>query len=85
MRFQIPSQASLNGIVQTHRSLARVASSPASSRTARDKELPKICIQKKLGAGPACRDSGVFEKTSASLLARGFAKKPLHSRSEFTP
>jgi hypothetical protein len=30
----------------------------------------------------ACRDGEVFEKTSASLLARGFAKKLLHSRSE---
>jgi len=46
------------------------------------KKLPRIGFQKKHGARPACRDGGVFEKTSASLLARGFAKKPLHARSE---
>ncbi len=63
----------------------RFASGPASSRHARDQELRRIGIQKKHGARPACRDGGVFEKTSASSLARGFAKTPLHSRSEFTP
>jgi hypothetical protein len=46
------------------------------------KKLPKIGLQKKHGAHPACRDGGVFEKASTNLLARGFAKKPLHSRSE---
>jgi len=60
----------------------RFASGPAFSRTARDQELPRIDIQKKHGARPACRDDGVFEKTSASLLVREFAKRPHHSRSE---
>jgi len=45
------------------------------------KKLPRFGFQKKHGARPACRDGGVFEKTSASLLAREFAKKLLHSRS----
>jgi hypothetical protein len=49
------------------------------------KKLPRIGVQKKHGAGPACRYGGFFEKKSASLLAREFAKKPLYSRSEFTP
>jgi hypothetical protein len=39
------------------------------------KKLPRIGVQKKHGACPACRDGGAFEKTPASLLARGFAKK----------
>ena len=46
------------------------------------KKLPRIGIQKKSGARPACRDGGFFEKTSASLLAKGFAKRLLYSRSE---
>jgi hypothetical protein len=36
----------------------------------------------RLGTTELARDGGGFEKTSASLLARGFAKKLLHSRSE---
>jgi hypothetical protein len=46
------------------------------------KKVPRIGIQKKHGTRPEFRDGGVFEKISASLLARGFAKRPLHSRSE---
>jgi hypothetical protein len=55
---------------------------PAFRAPSEIKKLPRIGIQKKHGAGPACRDGGVFEKTSASSLARGFAKRPHHSRSE---
>jgi len=64
---------------------SRSASGPAFSRSARDQELPRIGIQKKHGARPACRDGEVFEKTSASLLAREFTKRPHHSPSEYTP
>jgi hypothetical protein len=60
-------------------SLSRSASGPAFRALREMKKLPRIGFQKKHGARPACR---FFEKTSASLLARGFAKKPLHSRSE---
>ena len=63
-------------------SLTRFVSSPAFRALREMKKLPRIGFQKKYGARPACRDGGVFEKTSASLLARGFAKKPLHSRGE---
>jgi len=60
-------------------SLTRYANCPAFRALREMKKLPRIGFQKKHGARPACR---FFEKTSASLLARGFAKKPLHSRSE---
>ena len=63
-------------------SLTRFASGPAFRALREMKKLPRIGVQKKHGARLACRDSEVFEKTSASLLARGFAKKPLHSRGE---
>jgi hypothetical protein len=63
-------------------SLTRYANCPAFRALREMKKLPKIGLQKKHGAHPACRDGGVFEKTSTSLLAMGFAKKPLHSRSE---
>ena len=63
-------------------SLSRFASSPAFRALREMKKLPSIGVQKKHGARPACRDGGVFEKTSASLLARELAKKLLHSRSE---
>ena len=63
-------------------SLTRFASGPAFRALREMKKLPRIGVQKKHGARPACRDGGVFEKTSASLLARGFAKRLLHSRSE---
>jgi len=81
LRFQIPSQASLHGIVQTHRPLApRVA---LLFRALREiKKCQELASRKKHGARPACRDGGVFEKISASLLVRGFAKRPHHSRSE---
>jgi hypothetical protein len=59
---------------------SRFASDPAFSRSARDQELN--WHPEKHGSRPACRDGGVFEKTPASLLASGFAKRPLHSRSE---
>jgi hypothetical protein len=62
--------------------LTRFASGPAFRALREIKKLPRIGVQKKHGARPACRDGGVFEKTSASLIARGFAKKPLHSRGE---
>jgi len=62
----------------------RFASGPAFRSLREMKKSPRIGIQKKSGARPACRDGGFFEKTSASLLARGFAKKPLHLRSEYT-
>jgi hypothetical protein len=62
-------------------SLTRFASGPAFRALREIKKLPRIGTQKKHGARPACRDGRVFEKTSASLIARGFAKKPLHSRS----
>ncbi len=42
-------------------SLSRPASGPALSRHARDQQLPRIGIQKKHGARPACRDGGGFE------------------------
>jgi hypothetical protein len=84
LRFQILSQASLHGILKTHRS-SRSASGPAFRALREINILPIIGIQKKHGARLACRDGGVFETTSASLLARGFAKRPLHSRSEYTP
>ncbi len=60
----------------------RFASSPAFRALREMKKVPRIGIQKKSGARPACRDVGFFEKTSGSLLAREFAKKLLHSRSE---
>jgi hypothetical protein len=63
-------------------SLTRYANCPAFRALREMKKLPKIGLQKKHGAHPACRDGGVFEKASTNLLARGFAKKPLHSRSE---
>ena len=63
-------------------SLSRSASGPAFRALREMKKLPRIGLQKKHGAHPACRDGGVFEKASTNLLARGFAKKPLHSRSE---
>jgi len=79
--FQIPSQASLHGIMKSHRPLApRMAL--LFSDLLEIKNLPRIGIQKKHGARPACRDDGVFEKTSASLLVMEFAKRPHHSRSE---
>jgi hypothetical protein len=53
----------------------RFASGPAFRSLREMKKSPRIGIQKKSGARPACRDGGFFEKTSASLLARGFAKK----------
>jgi hypothetical protein len=62
-------------------SLTHFASGPAFRALREMKKLPRIGVQKKHGARPACRDGRVFEKTSASLIARGFAKKPLHSRS----
>ena len=58
------------------------ASVPAFRALREMKKLPRIGFQKKHGARPACRDGGVFEKTSGSLLARGLEKKPLHLRSE---
>jgi hypothetical protein len=61
---------------------SRFASSPAFRALREIKKVPRIGIQKKHGTSPACRDGGVFEKTSASLLVREFAKRPLHSRSE---
>jgi len=63
----------------------RSASGPAFRALREVKKLPRIGVQKKHGARPACRDGGVFEKTSARSLACGFAKMPLHSRSEYTP
>ena len=63
-------------------SLTRFASGPAFRALREMKKLPSIGVQKKHGARPACRDGEVFEKTSGSLLARGFAKKLLHLRSE---
>jgi hypothetical protein len=63
----------------------RSASGPAFCALREMKKLPRIGVQKKHGARPACRDGGVFEKTSARSLAWGFAKMPLHSRSEYTP
>jgi hypothetical protein len=63
-------------------SLTRFASGPAFRALREMKKLPRIGIQKKSGARPDCWDSGVFEKTSASLLARELAKKLLRSRSE---
>ena len=63
-------------------SLTRFASGPAFRALREMKKLPRIGVQKKHGARPACRDGGVFEKTSGSLLARGLEKKPLHLRSE---
>ena len=63
-------------------SLTRFASGPAFRASREMKKLPRIGIQKKSGARPACRDGGFFEKTSAGLLTRRFAKKLLHSRSE---
>jgi hypothetical protein len=63
-------------------SLTRFASGPAFRALREMKKLPRIGVQKKHGARPACRDGGFFEKTSGSLLARGFAKQPLHSRGE---
>jgi len=79
--FQIPSQASLHGIMKSHRPLAPRAALLCAP-CAKSRNLPRIGIQKKHGARPACRDGGVFKKTSASLLVRGFAKRPHHSRSE---
>ena len=63
-------------------SLTRFASGPAFRALREMKKLPRIGIQKKSGARSACRDGGFFEKTSAGLLARGFAKMLLHSHSE---
>jgi transposase InsO family protein len=63
-------------------SLNRSAIGPAFRALREMKKLPRIGVQKKHGARPACRDGGVFEKTSGSLLARGLEKKPLHLRSE---
>ena len=63
-------------------SLTRFASGPAFRALREMKKLPRIGIQKKSGARPDCWDGGFFLKTSASLLARGFAKRLLHSRSE---
>jgi hypothetical protein len=63
-------------------SLTRFASSPAFRALREMKKLPRIGLQKKHGAHPVCQDGGVFEKASTNLLARGFAKKPLHSRGE---
>ena len=40
LRFKIPSQANLHGIVKTHRP-SRFASVPAVSRSARDEEIAK--------------------------------------------
>ena len=63
-------------------SLTRFASGPAFRALREMKKLPRVGIQKKSGARPDCWDGGFFLKTSASLLARGFAKRLLHSRSE---
>ena len=46
------------------------------------KKLPRIGVQKKHGARSACRDGGVFEKTSASSLASAFSKQLRHSCNE---
>ena len=51
-------------------SLTHFASGPAFRALREMKKLPRIGVQKKYGARPACRDSEVFVKTSASLLAR---------------
>ena len=67
------------------KSPTRSASAPAFRDLCEIKKLPRIGVQKKHGARPACRAGGVFEKTSARSLAWGFAKMPLHSRSEYTP
>ena len=61
--------------VPVSESLTRYANCPAFHALREMKKLPRIGLQKKHGAHPACRDGGAFEKTPASLLARGFAKK----------
>ena len=48
LRLQIPSQAGLHGIVQTHRP-SRFASDPAFRALREIKNLPRIGIQKKTG------------------------------------
>ncbi len=64
-------------------SLTHFASGPAFRALREMKKLPRIGVQKKHGAQPRLRGMAeVFEKTSGSLLARGFAKKLLHLRSE---
>jgi len=50
MRFQIPSQASLHGIVKLHRSLASRAA--LLSRLARDKEIAKNWHPEKIRGTP---------------------------------
>jgi len=63
MDFQIPSQASLHGIVKPHRSFC-YANGPASNWNLREKHGVALALQ----AGMCC------EKASASLLASVFSK-----------
>ena len=50
---------------------------PCFSRLARDEE-----IAKKAWCHAGLKGGGIFEKTSASSLERGFIRIPLHSRTE---
>jgi hypothetical protein len=74
LRFQIPSQASSQGIVNPHRPFC-YANGPASPRNLFEKHWFALGFQ----AGMCC------EKASASPLAGVFSQQIQHSRSESTP
>jgi hypothetical protein len=76
LHFQIPPQASLHGIVKTHRSSAERM---ALLRFARESlgENRGLCL--------ACQQGDVLRKHPQACLRVSFPKQIQHSRSESTP